>query len=316
MVVLRAARALTETTRGAGRAARQTRAAHRSCRPGGDRRRSTAPSRRRRMRCRCRRSSCAPYRAAITCQVSAAEWRVTWRVIDSAHAVRHRGGMTTAIELIHTRRAAGARSLPAAPTAGRRSPSCSRHVHGRPRLLHRQRRAALHAARPARRHRRDRMGRGRLRADLRRVPDHGGAARRPDRPAADVLDRARAVHARLGRVRGGRHADRARGRAARAGGRRRAHHAQRALDHRRHLHRCRPPARARHLRARDGSGRGVRTTHRWRPDPGRHRRARLARLLPDQRPGRGRRARAGAEVRVRVTLGAASAARSASARCC
>ncbi len=120
--------------------------------------------------------------------------------------------------------------------ASRRS---RRHVHGRAGLLHRQRRAALDAARPARQRGRDRMGRGRLCADLGRVPDRRRAPRRPDRPAPDVLAGPRPVHAVLGDVRRRRQPGDAGRRAAGAGHRRGADDAQRPGDHRRHLPRPR-----------------------------------------------------------------------------
>ena len=103
---------------------------------------------------------------------------LTAEVIDTRAAARHRGGMTTQQ---NTSTSAGAPSQRSRTSAGERVGAASRrtrrHVHGRAGLLHRQRRAAVDAARPAREQRRDRMGRRRLRAHVRRVPDRRRAAR-------------------------------------------------------------------------------------------------------------------------------------------
>ena len=97
-----------------------------------------------------------------------------------------------------------------------------RHVHGRPGLLHRQRRDARDAGRPARRHRRARVGRRRLRPRRRRRCSSPPAVSATVRPPAAVLARARPVHARSAACGLAPSAGRARRRAARAGRRRRA----------------------------------------------------------------------------------------------
>ena len=118
-------------------------------------------------------------------------------------------------------------------------------LHGRARLLHRQRRPAGDRDRPRRGRELARVGRRRLRARLRGVPDHRRAARRPVRAPARLRRRARPVHAHLARLRAGAEPDRAGDRARRPGRVGGDPDAAGAVDDRRHLpgRRPRPGAR-------------------------------------------------------------------------
>ena len=193
---------------------------------------------------------------------------------------------------------AGASNRRSRKSAGKRVGAASRrtrgHVHGRARLLHRQRRAAVDAARPAREQRLDRMGRRRLLADVRGVPDRGRPVGRQVRSPPGVLARPRAVHARLRGMRRRRQPRDAGAGTAGAGHRRGARDAQRPVDHRRDLRRPAARASAWHLRPGDGRGGSQRTADRRRARAGRCARPGMAKLLSDQRPDRPRRARAGA----------------------
>ena len=154
------------------------------------------------------------------------------------------------------------------------------------------------------------MDRRRLRPDVRGVPDHRRQARRPARPAPDVLDRAGAVHGQLGGVRVGADVVDARRRPPGPGGGRRADDAQRDVDHHRRVHRRRTRQGAVGLRDGDGPGRRRRAADRRRPGPGEHPRARLAQLLLDQCPDRIGRAGARAPTGARVTRSPRPPARS------
>ena len=185
-----------------------------------------------------------------------------------------------------------------------------RHVHGRAGLLHRQRRAAVDPGRAACQRRRDRMGRGRLRADFGGVPDRRRTARATDRPPAHVRAGADRVHALLGGLRRRRQPGDPGVGAAGPGNRRGAADAKRAGDHRRDLRGPRPGQGARRLWAGDGSCGGQRPADRRSADPGRYRRPRLAQLLSDQRADRPDRGDPGAAGRAGVALGAGQPARS------
>ena len=95
-----------------------------------------------------------------------------------------------------------------------------------------------------RRRRRHRVGRRRLRADLRPCSDHRRPPRRPPRPPARLHGRRRPVHAELARLRARAERRRCSSPPARPGRRGRGDHAPGALDHRRHLPRRRPRPRA------------------------------------------------------------------------
>ena len=142
---------------------------------------------------------------------------------------------------------------PAVASVGRPRRRPHGHLHGRPGLLHRQRRHARDAERSARRHRRHRMGHRRLRPDLRHLPHHRRAAGRPARPPAHVLPRPGPLHAGVGGLRPGAEPRRARRRAPRPGAGGRAAQPAGAVDHRRRLHRA-PTASARSASTASSSG--------------------------------------------------------------
>ena len=154
------------------------------------------------------------------------------------------------------------------------------------------------------------MGRGRLRADLGRVPDHGCTPRRPNRSAADVLERPRSIHAVLGGMWDGRDAGGARGSEAHAGRWRGVADAERAIDHRRHVLRLGSRPRAWRVRSGYGCRGGLRSADRRRAGAARYRRTWLAQLLSDQRARGCARARSRPAVRSRVARRASQRTRS------
>ena len=91
---------------------------------------------------------------------------------------------------------------------GRRGsrPLLPRAVHGGPRRLDRERRAAVDLGRPRLRPREPRLGRQRVHARVRRLPAARRARRRPARPPRGVRRRARPVRARVARRAGSRRA--------------------------------------------------------------------------------------------------------------
>ena len=128
-----------------------------------------------------------------------------------------------------------------------------------------------------------RVGGQRLPADLRRLPAAGRPARRPLRPEADVPDRHRPLHRRVGRVRPVGHPGAARRLAGGAGARRRAGVRGGALAAHDAVHGARRPGQGDgHLRLRAlGRRRGRRAARRRADRP-----PELALDLPRQRPGR------------------------------
>ena len=190
-------------------------------------------------------------------------------------------------ERSHERNHQPSNHLPAGAAGG----PADRDLPDRPRLLRRQRRAAVRAAGPGRRRHRPPVAGRRLRTHLRRPPAGGQPARRPLGPPADVPARHRTVRAQLGHLRlrtRREHAARRPARPGRLGGHGRPH---RALPHRRRVRRPAAGPRARRLRHGHGRGRRLRPADRRAADPPRHRRLRLAVDLPGQRADRHRRPR-------------------------
>jgi hypothetical protein len=208
---------------------------------------------------------------------------VTREVIDRVPAGRDRPG--------HDHIISHPNGPPRAPGPGQRESLGTaadrpcRHLHGRPGLLHRQRRAALHAGPAACLRRRDRGGRRRLQPHLGGPADHRRTPWRPPRTPTRLRARPGPVHPQLGRLWPGhqpRDADR---RPSRPGRRRRAADAQHPVAHRRALRRRRPSSRTGRLWHDDGTGRRLRPAHRRRAHAGRHRRPRLADGVSHQRTG-------------------------------
>ncbi len=134
-----------------------------------------------------------------------------------------------------------------------------RALHGHARQHGRERRPAVHPARARRRHLASRMGRERLRADVRGADADRRQARRPLRSPAHLPLGPRPLHARLAALRPRRELGRAHRLASAAGCRRRDDDAGHPRDH----HACvpAPPARARDRRL----GRRLRARARDRP---------------------------------------------------
>ena len=103
-------------------------------------------------------------------------------------------------------------------------------------------------------HRGPRVGRRRLRADVRRVHAHRRQARRLPRPAPDLHGRPRRLHGRLARVRARAERRLPDRRPRRAGPRRRADEPRDALDHHGDLRAARARQGDRHLGRRLGDG--------------------------------------------------------------
>ena len=185
---------------------------------------------------------------------------------------------------------------------------------GRVRPLHdhagqhrRERRAALDPALAAPQGFGARMGRRRLRADLRRVHAHRRQARRPLRAAADVRRRPGDLHPLVARLRPRGQRDRADRGARRPGPRRCADEPGDAVDHHRHLPAAAAWDRDRHLGRRLGARARDRPARR-RPDHPAHQ---LELDLLHQRADRRDRNRRGVRVHRRVArhLGRAAARR-------
>ena len=219
---------------------------------------------------------------------------LTPEVIESLPSRRHRPRHANQLERTSLGGAAGA--------PGRR-------LHGRPRLLHRQRRPPVDGRRPGSERELARVGRRGLRADLRRLSDHRRPAGRRHRSPACLCDRPRLVHSCLVGMRLGAERGDTRAGARRAGRSGRRPDAAGAVDHRCGLPRAGLRARAQRLWRRPRPrGRG-RSADRRRAGRERRGRARLALVLPDQRArragGPGAHPRAGARV-ARPRAGAGS----------
>ena len=226
------ARPPARAPRAPGRPHRRRRAAHAARRARGLSRAATAPEARPGTRSRCRCACARPtasWPSSARSRRSARPWTSRWPSCPSSRSSRptpgpprhagprRRGRLTprlprrestglraagTVGRHVHRHRiptprrpsrAAGPRHRDPAPLGGAaRRPR--RDGDGHPRLLHRQRRHARDAGRPARGRRRGRMGRRGLRPGDGAGPHHRRPPRRPARPPADVRLGPRAVH--------------------------------------------------------------------------------------------------------------------------
>ena len=164
------------------------------------------------------RFSAAHAAAAGACMADAASAMCSGARTGSARSraqrlVRHRGPVAGHADTTSYRQAHG--QVVDARRGLRRDVHAAARHHGR------ERRAAVHRARPERLVRGPAVGDRRLRAHARRVPAHGRLDRRRHRPPARLRGRARGLHRRLGAVRAGRLAADAQPRARPAGRRRR-----------------------------------------------------------------------------------------------